>query len=133
MNCEDYDYQADKERYEVYIRGYKDCYSYFLGAAYLLFGSDKPSFEHCISVLEESKIDYESDEQELEITFEFLSGGVSLAVEVSFDYSNKAVFRFPNAKEWLLGFASLNSDFDTFHWVLATAIGIDSFEKGEGV
>ncbi|EOG6085920.1 hypothetical protein ACX5H5_004741 [Pseudomonas aeruginosa] len=130
MTCEDYDYRSDKEEYDKYIGLYNMCYAYFLGAVYLLFGSDTPSFEHCISTLDESKIDYDSDEQELEINFEFDSGGVSLAVEVSFDYSNKAVFKFPNAKEWLLGFASLNRDIDIMHWVLATAIAIDSFEKG---
>ncbi|HCF4267620.1 TPA: hypothetical protein NIE67_000766 [Pseudomonas aeruginosa] len=130
MIYEDYDYQSDKEEYDKHIGLYNMCYAYFLGAVYLLFGSDTPSFEHCISVLEELKIDYESDEQELEITFAFLSGDVSLAVEVSFDYSNKAVFRFPNAKEWLLGYASLNSDIDIMYWVLATATAIDSFEKG---
>ncbi|MCR3854046.1 hypothetical protein K3Z84_00690 [Pseudomonas aeruginosa] len=130
MSCEDYDYQSDKEEYDKYIGLYNMCYAYFLGAVYVLFGSDTPSFEHCISVLDESKIDYESDEKELEIIFAFVSGGVSLAVEVSFDYSNKAVFRFPKAKAWLLGFASLNSNIDTVNWAMATAISIDNFEKG---
>lgn len=133
MIYEDYDYQSDKEEYDKYIGLYNICYAYFLGAVYLLFGSDTPSFEHCISILDESKIDYESDEKELEINFAFVSGGVSLAVEVSFDYSNKAVFKFPNAKEWLLGYASLNSDIDTIHWALATTFSIDDFEKGRAV
>ncbi|HHX1497498.1 TPA: hypothetical protein ACWMJU_006085 [Pseudomonas aeruginosa] len=133
MIYEDYDYQSDKGEYDKYIGLYNMCYAYFLGAVYLLFGSDTPSFEHCISILDESKIDYESDEKELEINFAFVSGGVSLAVEVSFDYSNKAVFKFPNAKEWLLGYASLNSDIDTIHWALATTFSIDDFEKGRAV
>ncbi|MCY1311981.1 hypothetical protein [Pseudomonas aeruginosa] len=135
MICEDYDYQADKEKHEKYIRDFNKVYARFLSLAKFIFGSTNPDFETCIDVLNNSDFEFTVDKDDMEIVF-YIVGDLRLKVEVCFDFSGRCHFSFPNAREWTLKMMLMavsdgekilaSSLFDTFKL-------IDRFERGEGV
>ncbi|MBM9942344.1 hypothetical protein JTL86_08380 [Pseudomonas aeruginosa] len=135
MSYEDYDYQADKENHEKYIRDFNKVYARFLSLAKFIFGSTNPTFEKCVDVLNNSDFEFTIDEDGKEIVF-YIVGDLRLKVEVCFDFSGGCHFSFPNAREWTLKMMLMavsdgkkilaSSLFDTFKL-------IDRFEKGEGV
>ncbi|RUG38128.1 hypothetical protein IPC755_28670 [Pseudomonas aeruginosa] len=133
MICEDYDYQADKEKHEKYIRDFNKVYARFLSLTEFIFGSANPTFEKCVDVLNNSDFKFSIDEDNREIVF-YIVGDLSLKVEVCFDFSGKCHFSFPNAKEWTLKMMLMSvSDGNK---ILASSLFdvfklIDRFEKGE--
>ncbi|HIE1926028.1 TPA: hypothetical protein ACXKAZ_001849 [Pseudomonas aeruginosa] len=135
MSCEDYDYQADKEKHEKYIRNFNKVYAPFLNIINHIFGSTNPTFEKCINVLGGSDFEFTVDNDNKEIVF-YVVGDLCLKVEVCFDFSGNCHFSFPNAREWILKMMLM--EVLNGNDVLAESLFyglelIDEFEKGEMV
>ena len=135
MICEDYDYQADKEKHEKYIRDFNKVYARFLYLTEFIFGSTNPTFETCVDVLNNSDFEFSIDEDNREIVF-YVVGDLSLKVEVCFDFSGRCHFSFPNAKEWtfkMMLMAASDRNMILVGMLFDVFKLIDKFEKGEKV
>lgn len=135
MSCEDYDYQAEKEKHEKYIRDFNRVYKPFLNIVNHIFGTKNPTFEACIDVLGSSGYEFTVDEDNKEIGF-YVVGDLCLKVEACFDFSGKCHFSFPNAREWIL--KMMLTEVCNGNDVIAESLlygleQIDKFEKGESV
>lgn len=83
---------------EEYFREYAEAYGSLLFKMYILFDLDKPTLDHCLSVLKSRNIEHSYDKEEMEIHFKH----DSLNVVVGFDFYGVAHFSFQNAEEWFV-------------------------------